>query len=74
MVRWRGVELPSALGGIRDVVEPEATAGRLAGGEYGGTASGYGATEWYEGASETGEEKAAIQPRVSYSSLERGLH
>lgn len=42
MVCWRGVDVPL---GSRDVVDPE-TSDRLFGGEYGGTASGYGATEW----------------------------
>lgn len=54
MVCWRDVELPLGLGGIRKDVDP-ATSDLLAGGEYGGTASRYGATEWYEGASETVE-------------------
>lgn len=57
------------LGGSRDVVELETTAGREAGGEYGGTASGYGATEWYDGASETYEGAAERIEAVSKSSL-----
>lgn len=45
IVGWRlvGVEVP-LLWGTRDVVR--GAAGVLAGGEYGGTASGNGLTEW----------------------------